>query len=83
MCQNRRRLDPIIPPREHKGIQQPQLHIQSSSQADAQNGTLLRHGAASDLQKRNALINSSQSAFVPNSMVVPQPALPPHGASHL
>lgn len=88
MCQNRRRLDPIIPQREpvlnlQKGIQQPQLHLQSGAQSDAQNGTTLRQGASSDVQKRNALINVSHSAFVPNNVVVPQPALPLHGACHL
>ncbi|XP_052121705.1 uncharacterized protein LOC113208232 isoform X3 [Frankliniella occidentalis] len=81
MCQNRRRLDPIIHQRElisnlRMGMQQPQLRQQSSPQSDIQNGAILHPAGASGLPKRNAVINVSNCAFVPNNLVVPQPTPP-------
>lgn len=92
MCQSRRRLDPIVPQRElisnlHTAIQQPQLHIPSSSQSDTQSAAgaavHLVPMAAPVIRKRNNLINISNCVFVPNTVVLPQPTPPMHSACHL
>ncbi|KAK3911808.1 AN1-type zinc finger protein 4 [Frankliniella fusca] len=88
MCQNRRRLDPILPQRElisnlRLRMQQPQLHPQSSTQSDSQSGAILHPATAAGLPKRNSVLNISNCAFVPNNLIVPQPAPPLQNACQL